>query len=191
MSTVEPHEKYRKEGKAEPTVQLISRFARMRVTLEHNRDEYTPMGGLRTTVRGRQLKFNHGRFACPESWMPDVLEHPDFGQSFWVAGDPTGTQAQTGPQVVEGALAAGYNTRAAQSPPVPEWDELGARQLRPLIQSGRVDLDAALLWEFNHRNRQQVLDALRKAKDTVPEAEEGTEAPSDDDAGFVQQTPED
>lgn len=188
MST-QTHEKYRKPVREQTGVQLVSINPRLKVIVEHANDTYTPQGGLRTTERGVTVQFEGGRVTVPEELMPALMETRSFGTAFWVLGDPEAkASGPSGPRVVDGPVTAGIAPDTDGGPPVPDWDELGARQLRPMIEAGRVDLQYALLWEFRHKNRQAVIEALRRAKSVADPEELEEETPGGEafPEGFVQ-----
>lgn len=151
-----------------PTVRVVSIFAGNRVILENGTDDYHVNGGIKGRTGGKYLKFTNNSCELPDTpeWRDAFESSPYFGTQIFYADDlkaaaqgiPLGAQ---GIQVVDGVRAAGSGPVAA---PLPGWDEMGPRELRPLIQSGQVGQpSAALMYEMTHRKREQVMTALGQA----------------------------
>jgi hypothetical protein len=120
--------------------------------------------------------------------MPDTPEWREafeasqyFGTQVFYADDLSaaarGIPLERGVQVVDGVRSSGAGPIA---PPTTGWNEMGARELRPLIKSGQIgDPTVALTYEATHRKRAQVMTALSMAI-----AAQGGDPDPDDDDGL-------
>lgn len=143
---------------------LVSPNKSLWVSLSTNEDDYNHQGGMRMVKRGLRVRFdNHFADVDDTPEMREQLaDHAGYGRTFFFKDDPDAPPVPGGVGVVEGQLH-GASRRDDLVPPTPEWDTTGARELRGLISSGRVDLQEALAWEGAHNAREQVLGALGRA----------------------------
>lgn len=185
-----------------PTLDLYSPHRNLWVSLETNVDEYNNQGGMRMVRPGRKVKFRNGRASVPASWREDLEAHPAYRLDFFFDEDrPDLRGLRFGPQVVSGQL--GTRAPVSEEPPLPDWDTLGAREIRDALASGRVaDPREALMWETRPKEgkaRVQVMEALGKAiragqGDDTADGDGETPAadePADGSEGYVKPTPTD
>ncbi len=150
-----------------PTIRLVSRYAGHRVILENGIDDYHVNGGVKRRSGGKYLKFSGHACNMPDDpeWHEALEQHGGYLVEFYRADDlkaaAAGVPLQSGIQVVEGMRTAGS---APLAPPLPGWNEMGPRELRPLIAGGQVGVPmTALQYEMTHRKREQVMTALSQA----------------------------
>lgn len=160
------------------SVELMSAAASMHMVLAPMLDAYDPQRGRHVIDKGRKVVFRQGRASVPIEWMPEVTAHREFGHTVFEAIDPRAPLAHHGPQVVggQGTVAQGRRGPQVQAPSA-DWDAVGARAIRERLARGQVaDLQNALLYEFSHRNRGQVIASLSAAQRGEPDSE-NDEAP--------------
>lgn len=152
-----------KDQADEGMIELVSPHANLWVSLTTNVDDYSGLGGMRVVKRGDRIRFNRGRAKVPAAWKDDIESTRGFGSQFFYAVDPRAVVAAGGPTVVSGQLRT-RTPAEVETPPMPEWDTMGPREIREALEAGMVaDLQYALAYEGAKRARAQVLASLGKA----------------------------
>ena len=175
-------------------VHLVSQWPGHRITVKHAVDYYDSQNQRRTVQEPWTIQFEHGHAQVPEEWMDYVRSRPQWEHGVWLADDAGRPHIASGPQVKEGMVTVA--SRKPDRPPIPKWDEMGAREIEPLLNSGQVDLTEAMLWEIQHDNRSLVVMAIQRAIVALTGegdvAEVASPAPErDPSSGFVTPLPDD
>lgn len=147
-------------------VDLVSRSAKLWISLETNVDDYNQMGGMRKVATGTRIRFRGGKARVPAEWKDAIEATRGYGRDFWYAEDPRRVIAAGLRQVVSG-MATSRIPQAGDIAPIEGWDEMGARAIRTALEQGEIDdVRVALAWETRAnggKSRVQVIDALGKA----------------------------
>ena len=165
-------------------IPLVHKYRRAKVVLEPAHDIYDQRGSLRVAEKAKILRFENSACQAPADWQEMIENHPSYQVDFWAVGDPTAnTQRQT-LEIVDGAMStSGMKGKVPEpgGPPIPDWDEKGAAELRAIIRTGEIDILEATVWEMTNRNRGQVVSALQKAQKDFAGLAIGPEDEPDDD----------
>jgi hypothetical protein len=179
------------------SIELVSPFANLRVSLEPPEEVVDARFGKRKTGPGKQLRFTRHKATCPDEWWPLLETHSAWtgqnGQKMvYRADDDAALPASaSGPAIAVGM--ATHRTGGQIAPPLEDWDQLSAAKIKAAVDSGRIkNLESALNYELGHLRRKMVVrhvtDAMlgdsgeKETKAPEPEAvAESYSAPAPDD----------